>query len=151
VSHANIRPATSTDCPLLVELMREFYGESGTPFDAARAAECFTTLVSHPARGAVWLVAAESSPVGYVVLTLGFSLEYGGLDAFVDDLYVQPHARRQGLGRLAMETLFAECRRRGVRALHLEVDPDNEPARDLYAKLGFHDHGRQLLTARLTG
>ncbi len=147
--HPAVRPATLDDVPLLVELMQEFYAESAMPLEPRQAAASFAQLLGDPARGAVWLLGAGEAWAGYVVLAVGFSMEYGGLDAFVDDLYVRPRFRRRGLGRLALCTLLAEGRRRGVRALHLEVGRDNEAARALYARFGFRDNDRQLLTLRL--
>jgi ribosomal protein S18 acetylase RimI-like enzyme len=45
--------------------------------------------------------------------------------------------------------LVEEARRLGVRALHLEVEPDNEAGVALYLSEGFGDRGRQLYTRRL--
>jgi ribosomal protein S18 acetylase RimI-like enzyme len=144
-----VHPATLEDVPSLVGLMQDFYAEAPSPFDRQQATDTFDRLLRDPARGAVWLLEADSEAAGYIVLTVGFSLEYGGLDAFVDDLYVRPRFRRQGLGRLALEALFAECRRRGVRAVHLEVGRANDAAKALYARFGFRDNDRQLLTVSL--
>jgi ribosomal protein S18 acetylase RimI-like enzyme len=85
------------------------------------------------------------------VLTLGWSLELGGRDAFIDELYVKPARRGRGLGTLALATAEAAARRRGVRALHLEVDVTNETARRLYQRVGFRLRERyQLMLKRLT-
>ncbi len=145
-----MRPATPEDVPALVDLMAEFYAESGVPMDRGEAAASFGRLLSEPSRGAVWLLEAEENLAGYVVLCVGFSLEYGGLDVFVDDLFVRPAYRRRGLGRAGLAALLDECRRRGVRAVHLEVARDNEAAHALYRRVGFRDHGLQLLTRRLS-
>lgn len=146
-----IRRAAPDDVPRLVDLMAEFYAESSYPLDRASAATTFGRLLREESLGAVWLLSARGDVAGYVVLTLGYSLEYGGLDAFVDDLFIRAPHRGAGLGRLALETLLAECRRRGVRAVHLEVARANAPARSLYASFGFQDNDRQLLTRRLEG
>lgn len=143
------RRATPDDRPMLVTLMSEFYAESSVPIDPARAERTFAALLSDPARGAAWLVGADEQIAGYVVMTLGFSMEYGGLDAFVDDLFVRPAFRGRGLGRLALETVLDECRALDVRAVHLEVGAENDVARNLYARSGFRDTGRHLLTLRL--
>jgi GNAT superfamily N-acetyltransferase len=78
-------------------------------------------------------------------------MEHGGLDAFIDDLYVRPAHRRAGLGRAGLEALFAECRRRGVLAVHVEVGDDNVPARALYGSFGLapRTDRRVLLTTTL--
>lgn len=146
-----IRRAAPDDVPRLVDLMAEFYAESSYPLDRASAASTFGRLLGEESLGAAWLLSARGEVAGYVVLTVGYSMEYGGLDAFVDDLFIRAPHRGAGLGRLALETLVAECRRRGVRAVHLEVARENAPAQGLYARFGFQDNDRQLLTRRLEG
>jgi ribosomal protein S18 acetylase RimI-like enzyme len=43
------------------------------------------------------------------------------------------------------------CLRLGVRALHLETDRTNPRAAALYARHGYVDHGRHLMTKTLGG
>lgn len=47
-----------------------------------------------------------------------------------------PETQGQGLGRRLIETLFAELTRRGVRGLHLGMDPNNTGAAAFYERLG---------------
>ncbi|WP_194421735.1 GNAT family N-acetyltransferase [Microbacterium abyssi] len=49
-----------------------------------------------------------------------------------------PETQGQGLGRRLIETLFAELRRRGVRGLHLGMDPANTGAASFYERIGMH-------------
>lgn len=53
-----------------------------------------------------------------------------------------PEAQGQGLGRRLIETLFVELTRRGVRGLHLGMDPRNAGAAVFYERLGM----KRLLT-----
>jgi ribosomal protein S18 acetylase RimI-like enzyme len=95
----------------------------------------------------VWLAAAKGGPpVGYLVLGFGYSLEFLGRDAFVDELYVDEAHRGGGLGRRFLQAAERVCRANGVRALHLEVDPSNAVAQALYRSWGFADHDRRLMT-----
>lgn len=130
------RPATAADVPALVDLMAEFYGESSFPLDRASAAQSFDDLLNDPSRGAVWLLEADGAPAGHVVLSVRFAMEFGGLLAYIDDLFVRPGQRRRGLARVGLEALIEECRRRGCRALHVEVAPDNVAANALYRRYG---------------
>lgn len=141
--------AAREDVHHLVELMGEFYREDGDPFDPARATAAFTELLKHDQLGTAWLIRCDGALAGYLACPFTLSLEYGGRTAFVDDLFVRPQYRGRGCGRQAMETVLADCRRRGVRAVHLEVWPANTVARRLYASLGFEHPGRDLLTVRL--
>jgi ribosomal protein S18 acetylase RimI-like enzyme len=76
-------------------------------------------------------------------------MEYGGLIAFVDDLFIQKAFRRAGLGRAALEEVRGFCASRGVRAIQVETGHDNSPALALYRRVGFVDTERQLLALRI--
>lgn len=105
-----IRNATAREIPLLVEMMGEFYAESGYALDETWAKAAFAALLGDESYGAAWIVGRDGEPAGYVVLTLRFSMEQGGLEGCIDDLFVRPDARRRGLGRILLETLLAECK-----------------------------------------
>jgi ribosomal protein S18 acetylase RimI-like enzyme len=83
------------------------------------------------------------------VLGLGFGIEHGGADAFVDDLYLAPEARGRGLGEAVMARLKEEARAMGLAALFLVVDPENLPARRLYDRRGFEGTRWLLMAKRL--
>jgi ribosomal protein S18 acetylase RimI-like enzyme len=82
-------------------------------------------------------------------VTLGYSVEHGGRDGFIDDLYLVPSARGAGLGSALLDIALVEARRLGIRTLHLEVDAANEGASHLYRKRGFAENGRRLMSLRL--
>lgn len=144
-----IQRATEGDVDLLVQLIGAFYAESAYPLDEAGARRAFTQLATQPALGRVWLVMAEDEPVGYLALTFGFSLEYNGRDAFIDDFYIRPAHRDRGLGTAVLDEVLKEARSLDVRAVHLEVERTNQRAQAVYARHGFRDNDRQLLTLRL--
>lgn len=145
------RPATFDDIEELVNLMSDFYEESGYRLNSELSRRALRTLIADPKLGQVWLIQRNNQIAGYIVLTLVFSMEYGGQCAFVDDLFVRPRFRRVGLGRCGIDTLLAECRRTGIRAVHIEVGRNNLPAKELYASFGFNEHDphRQLVTLEL--
>ena len=58
-------------------------------------------------------------------------------EAEVLTLAVDPEVRRQGLGRALLQQAMVTARRRGARALFLEVASGNGPGRALYAAAGF--------------
>jgi len=136
------------DSEVLLDLMERFYAEAQYPFDREKARAALEPFLSDPALGRTWLFRDGDAAVGYFVLTLGWSLEYGGRDAFVDELFVSPSHRGRGLGRRALEAIDEACRELGVRALHLEVEKGNFPAAELYRQRGFQDHDRRLMTRR---
>lgn len=111
-----------------------------------RAAAAFAALLGDKQLGHVWLIQAGNDDVGYVVITFSYSMEFGGPNAFVDDLFIQTPFRSAGLGTAALQEVQAFCRERGVRALHLETGRDNAVAQALYRRAGFKGTDRQLLT-----
>jgi ribosomal protein S18 acetylase RimI-like enzyme len=136
------------DAEALLPMMKDFYAEEGYPFDLETARGALLPLLQDESKGRVWVIRDGAAPVGYAVLALGWSLEYRGRDAFVDEIYVVPSHRRRGLGRRALEIVDEACREIGVRALHLEVEKDNDRARELYRAQGFVDHDRVLMSKR---
>lgn len=134
---------------MLVALMTEFYTEAATPLDPNRAADAFAALLADDRLGKVWLIQAGAQDVGYVVVTFCYSMEFGGPNAFVDDLFIQSAFRGAGLGTAALAEVRTLCVNRGVRALHLETGRDNTAAQALYRRAGFVVTDRQLLTLAL--
>jgi ribosomal protein S18 acetylase RimI-like enzyme len=140
-----MRRATSKDVPALVTLMAEFYGESGYLLDRAHAEKAFDALLSDERLGHVWLMEDAGTTVGYVVLTLRFGMEYGGMMACLDDLYVVPACRNRGLSKAALSEIREFCKVAGVRAITVEVSCNNAPAQAVYRWLGLTErHDRQL-------
>jgi GNAT superfamily N-acetyltransferase len=144
-----IRLATLTDVEALVRLMKHFYAEADFRLSEAGASRAFESLLDDSRLGQVWMIEFDGHPAGFVVLTVSFSMEYGGLRGFVDDFYVAPQYRHRGLGHAALEEVTRACRRRGVRALMVETGPQNEAAMNAYRSVGFADSGRCLLTLPL--
>ena len=148
-AEARFRPAGEADVPALLGMMEQLYAEDGGRFDAGPAERAVRGLLRDGSLGAVWILEDDHGACGYVVLTLGYSLEFHGRDAFVDELFVAAAHRARGHGGRALALLEAECRRRGVHALHLEVTPTNEAAVELYRRQGFELRERRLMTRPL--
>jgi ribosomal protein S18 acetylase RimI-like enzyme len=140
------RLARESDAPALLALMRGLYEHDHIAFDEAEARAALALLLADERVGLAHLILLGGEVAGYVVLTFGFSLEFRGRDAFVDELFIKDEFRGRGAGAAAVR--FAEdlCRARGVRALHLEVERSNTRAQALYRRAGFRDHDRYLLT-----
>ena len=137
------------DADALLDLVEAFYGEEGYPFERPGARRALIALVRSPARGWVWVIERGARPVGYVVVTLGYSLEYRGPTALVDELYLSPENRGRGLGSKALALVERAAAASGARTVHLEVERSNAGADALYRRRGFEDRGRSLLTKKL--
>ena len=146
---ATFRRAGVSDIDALLPMICELCGFDRTPFDEGAARRALAQLVGDESLGGAWLVESGGLTAGYLVITNGFSLEFGGRDAFIDELFLREEFRGRGLGRRALE--FAEdfCRGRGVRALLLEVEHDNTAAQEVYRRSGFENRDFYLMAKRL--
>lgn len=138
--------AGRADTELLAELMQEFYIFEHLAFDERVARTALGQLLSDASLGRVWLIRHGEETIGYVVLTLGFSLEFQGRHAVVDELYIRPGYRGRGAGKRTLQFVEEACRSLGIAALRLEVERTNANAQAVYRKIGFKEHDRYLMT-----
>jgi GNAT superfamily N-acetyltransferase len=145
-----MRRANSDDIPVLLDLMADFYAEGGYALDRSHAAGAFAAVLADARLGLIWIIENEHHAVGHLVLTLKFAMEYGGLVGCLDDLYVKPAWRNQGLSTAALLEVRGFCEKAGIRAVTVEVGHSNGPAQTVYRRVGFAElANRQLLALAL--
>lgn len=121
---AGLRPASAADIDVLWGIESAVFG--------AEAWSRGMMLDELTAEHRSYLVLeADGAVIGYAGLLVV------GAEADVQTIALVPEARGGGRGRLLMEALLAEARRRDVREVFLEVRADNSVAQSLYASLGF--------------
>lgn len=145
----NYRVAAISDLTLLLELVKEFHKSEQLAFDETVDRDVLANLLADASLGQVWLIQQEDEAIGYIILTLGYSLEYRGRDAFIDEFYIRPNYRGQGIGTQTLAFVEDACQVLGVKALHLEVDFENPDAQRLYHRVGYQPHNRFLMTKNL--
>jgi diamine N-acetyltransferase len=139
----------AADLPLLEGFVRAFYLEDGHTFREDRQQTALAALVASEPLCRAWLIRLDARPVGYVVLALTFSVEAGGREACVDEFYLLPDVRNQGLGSGALALVEAEARDLAVRRIFLEVQRGNRVI-GLYRRAGYVDHDRYLMSKFLS-
>lgn len=132
----------------LAALVAAFHEETGIELSDDQRRDALMPLLEGSPYGAAYLVGLARAPVGYVVVTFGWSVEFGGMDAFIDELYIRPAVRGCGMGTDVMTALPKALAGAGVRALHLEVDQDDAAAQRLYERAGFRARDRYRLMSR---
>ena len=122
----------------IVGLVAAFHAEAGIEQDGEARRAGIAPLLDGSPYGSIYLIGPVRAPIGYVVLTFGWSLEFGGMDGFVDELYVRPAVRGRGIAAEVLSTLpRALADQAGLRALHLEVASEAESVQRLYERAGF--------------
>ena len=117
--------------------------------EAGLAAEIARACFSEPWTKEGFLSAVDNSHA--IVLAAFYEGEMTGFlcgtavceEGTVDLLGVLPSFRHKGIARELLERFLAECRRRSVSRLSLEVRESNWPARELYYKMGFLPVGKR--------
>lgn len=127
-----VRRAVPDDLATLLGLVAEYCDADGHDFDADVARAGLEPLLAGDALGVVWMIDEDD---GYVVVTWGWSVEIGGLDVVLDEVYVR--SRGRGAASAALRVVEADLRARGVKRIVLETERANDGARRLYTRLGF--------------
>jgi len=135
------------DLQQLLEMMREYQADDpwSCHFDERLARGAMDDLLHDPSAGRVWIIKTGADMVGYIVMSFDYSREYRGKNAWVDEFFVRPAHRGQGIGTKALEFFEDQARLLGVKAIHLGVNHGN-PALELYRRRGFEGHQRYLMT-----
>lgn len=137
-----IRSFTSADLEALLPLVEALHTSDGDPFDAQRTVDALCMLLDHPEYGIVHVATVNGSIAGYIVGSLGLSIEAGGRFLLVDELYIAPTWRRRGLARALLASILPYAQAQRCRIVELEVGWENDRARTWYERLGFEQHRR---------
>jgi ribosomal protein S18 acetylase RimI-like enzyme len=138
--------AENSDIETLVKFIREYYEYDSHPFDDEKVRRALAKILNDTSIGRVWLLQDGSEAIGYIVLTFGYSLEAGGRDALIDEVYIRESHRGQGLGRKVIHFVEGVCSSLGIQVLNLEVERRNTAAQSFYRKVGFEDQDSYLMT-----
>jgi GNAT superfamily N-acetyltransferase len=132
-----IRPARPDDIPVIYQLIRELAEYERAP-DEVTGTEDDLRRALFAAQPAVFAHVAEHEGLvaGFALWFVNYSTWLGRHGLYLEDLYVTPELRGQGLGRALLAELAAICVRRGYGRLEWWVLDWNEPARGFYASLG---------------
>jgi ribosomal protein S18 acetylase RimI-like enzyme len=130
-----IRLAEVADAGDVGRLLHDFNSEYDdyTPGPKAMEKRIRTLLES----GDVTVLLAGDGPDGLALLRFRPSLWSGSLDCYLEELYVVPDKRGQGLGQALMEAAMEAARAEGARYMELGTAETDTAARALYEKLGF--------------
>ena len=145
---AALRLARPEDIDRLMGLVTAMHSESGIAQDMDQTRNALAPLLDGIPHGCVYLIGPGRAPLGYIVLTFGWSVEFGGLDAFVDELYIRPAVRGRGIATEVLLDLPKALAEAGLTALHLEVDRTNEAAHKLYLRTGFKPRDRYMMMTK---
>jgi ribosomal protein S18 acetylase RimI-like enzyme len=145
----DLRPATAADAPALAALAIAFRDHLARTFPSdAQLAQGVAQLLAAP--DAELVVACEGIALrGYALLRFRHSMWAAGIEAALEDLFVDPSARRGGVGRRLVTFALERARARGAVTACLDTNEHNTASTRIYGSLGFDCvsrrwNGRQL-------
>jgi len=141
----HLKQARISDLDELEPLVRAYHEFEGIDSSESSRRAALGRLLEDSTFGAIWLIYVDRERAGYIVLCRGFSIEFNGFDAFIDEFYLAAEFRSKGIGGEALNAIKAEALKLDINALHLEVARDNTRARRLYAAHGFEAREKYLL------
>ena len=131
-----IRPAREDEIDDLMPLMKaycEFY-ESSPPEEGV--VRMLRTLITDPSQGAVFIARKEGQAVGVATLDWKWSSLKGARLGYLEDLFVVPEARGDGIADALIQICADRCRENGMPALEWLTAPDNHRAQKVYNRTG---------------
>ena len=129
--------ATGADLPAILPLVLDLHNAEHIEMDDGARRSALLMIIERPEIGGMWVMRAEGRVIGYAAVAYGFSIVFGGRDAFLDEICIAADWRGRGIGTAAIARLKTLLIADDIKALHLEVNKDNEQAQRLYGGLGF--------------
>ena len=123
--------------PEAVELLAAQFAEHRIALAVERLESALAGLIGAAGYGAVLLAREGGRGVGLAAVSYLWTLEHGGLAAWLDELYVVPERRGAGVGSALLERAAAVALEAGCSTIDLEVDREHQRAERLYERTGF--------------
>jgi len=134
---ASLHLATPEDLEQLEPLVAAYHAFENIESSQADRRRALNPLLDGTPHGVAYLIGMRRAPVGYIVISFGYSIELGGIDGFIDEFFIRHSVRGRGMGTEVLTKLLPALGQHGMKALHLEVNPANAKAQKLYSRAGF--------------
>lgn len=133
----HLRVAEESDLEQVLTYVSAYHEFEGIAHSVVNAASAIRPLLGRSILGRIWLICHGSQSIGHIAICFGYSIEFCGRDAVVDEMFILPEHRGKGFGKAVLALVKSEAALLGVKALHLEVARSNESAQSMYKTIGF--------------
>jgi ribosomal protein S18 acetylase RimI-like enzyme len=123
-------------------------GQKATHMTTKKVALSVENLTGPMSLGQIFIFEKAGEPIGYSIVNRFWSNEFSGQILYVDELYVMPEHRSQGVGAHFFDFLQTNPENHSV-AFMLETMYENEKAIEFYKKIGFNPHHNYLMFKQL--
>jgi GNAT superfamily N-acetyltransferase len=130
-------PARPDEAEAVTALLAAQLDEHAIPFAPERLAESVAGALADNGRALILVARAAGRPVGVAYFSFQWVLDRGGTVLWLEELYVRPDCRGQGIGSRLLRATLDVARQRGCRSVELEVEASHARAAHLYRRAGF--------------
>jgi ribosomal protein S18 acetylase RimI-like enzyme len=130
-----VRRATPGDAPQVARMLHDFQSEFDEPTPGLETLEDRYGELIRTKEMIVLLVG--EGPDGFAQLRFRPWVYSAGLHSYLEELYVVPRLRGNGLGRALLEAAMDTARGEGAEQMELGTSEDDTAARALYESAGF--------------
>jgi GNAT superfamily N-acetyltransferase len=134
------RLATADDAEEIARLLHDFNAEYEWPSPGVEvlAPRLRALLAGDDTFAVIAVVAGQPvATVAVALVTLRPNVWYAGPVALLDEMYVVPERRGQGIGSAVLQYFISEARRRSVALIEINVDEGDVDAQRFYERHGF--------------
>lgn len=133
-----IRKATPQDKELYMHFTDAFYHSEAVlhPVPDSHREATWAELMRSSDYAECFFIDKDGVDAGFLLMAYTFSQESGGKVAWVEEIFINPEFRGQGLGTELFKFIKDEIEPKCSR-IRLEVEEDNHRAKKLYESLGF--------------
>jgi ribosomal protein S18 acetylase RimI-like enzyme len=134
-TNVQVRRAEVADAPEVARLLHDFNTEFSEPTPGVRVLAPRARQLL--AEGEMTVLLGGERPDGLALFRLRPSIWGDSLDAYLEELYVAPARRGQGIGRALLEAAIDAAREAGAMRMELVTGETDTAARALYESCGF--------------
>ena len=137
ISRITVRPATEADLPLILQLIRELADYERLADQCIATIDLLRQHIFGPRPVAeVRIGSLDGVPVGFTLFFHNFSTFLSRPGIYIEDIYVQPHARGKGVGKALLREVARLALERNCGRLEWSVLDWNEPSINFYKSVG---------------
>src|SRR5262245_3552333 len=131
-----IRPAREDEIEEMLPLIRAYCQFYETEPQDEGLRKMFRTLITDPSQGAAFIAREDGKAVGFATLDWKWSSLKAARIGYLEDLFVDPESRGNGIADALIQVCADRCRELGMPAMEWLTAPDNHRAQNVYNRMG---------------
>lgn len=131
-----IREARPEDAGALLPLMRGYCDFYEVDPGDEELLELARTVAGDPEQGSLYLAERDREPIGFALMDWKWASTAGGRVGHLEDLFVSPESRGEGVADALIARCAERCRELGLRRLGWITATDNHRAQKVYDRSG---------------